>query len=161
MKKEPVHIQSLMRALDILEVVSDSKEPIRATEIPRLSGLGVATAHNIIRTLYARDYLAQNNKGRYMLRALCLQLKSNCEDYFSEIRAASKAVIEELSKEEAEEVMRIVKPYDGGVGHNVASCLCGRACKAECFIYLSENGKLKRKFNNPFRTEKRWRINSK
>lgn len=99
MKKERVHIQSLMRALDILEVVRDSKEPIRATEIARLTGLGVATAHNIIRTLYARNYLAQNNKGRYMLGALCLQLKSNCEDYFSEIRAASKAVIEELSKE--------------------------------------------------------------
>lgn len=66
-----------------------------------------------------------------------------------------------LTKEEAEEVMRIVKPYYGGVGHNVASCLCGRACKTECFIHLSENGKLKRKFNNPFRTEKPWRINSK
>ena len=98
-KKERQYIQSLMRALDILEVVRDSDEPIRATDIATATGLGVATAHNIIRTLYARKYLAQDKHNRYLSGVSCLQLREAAERGFSHIREVVGPVVKELAVE--------------------------------------------------------------
>lgn len=56
-------IQSVRRALDILETVAAAGE-IGVTEISRRLGLHVATTHNLIRTLARYHYLANFN-GRY------------------------------------------------------------------------------------------------
>jgi len=66
-----------------------------------------------------------------------------------------------LSPTEAAEVKKLVSAYYGGVGYNVAACICGKACQKECFIHLSERGILSNKFKNPFRTEKTWIIEEK
>ena len=66
-----------------------------------------------------------------------------------------------LTPKEAQEVREIVKSYYGGVGFNVAACICGKACQKECFIHLSENNVLEKQFKNPFRTAEQWRIENK
>lgn len=51
-------VQSVERALDILEVVTISG-PLGVTEIGRRTGLKLSTAHGLIRTLTERGYLAR------------------------------------------------------------------------------------------------------
>lgn len=58
-------IQSVERACDILEAVARENE-IGVTDLSKKLGLHVATAHNLIRTLTARNYLINAN-GRYRL----------------------------------------------------------------------------------------------
>jgi IclR family transcriptional regulator, KDG regulon repressor len=96
-KRDRQHIQSLMRAFDILEVVRDSTEPMRATDIATATNLGVATAHNIIRTLYAREYLAQDKNNHYMLGVACMQLRLGSSNYFSRMREVVDPVVKELA----------------------------------------------------------------
>lgn len=60
-------IQAVERALNILEVVRNSKEPVRAIDIARQVGLSSAAANNIVRTLYIRDYLSQDENRRYII----------------------------------------------------------------------------------------------
>jgi len=67
-------IQSLDRALDILEIVRDGAGSLRSSDIAERAGLGVATAHNIIRSLYQRGYLAQDENSRYLLGPECFRL---------------------------------------------------------------------------------------
>jgi ferredoxin len=66
-----------------------------------------------------------------------------------------------LTPEEAQAVKKLVSTYYGGVGFNVAACICGKACQKECFIHLSESNALSHKFKNPFRIEEKWRITNK
>ncbi len=98
-KKERQHIQSLMRALDILEAVRDSSEPMRSTDIAAATGLGMATAHNIIRTLFARKYLAQDKHNRYLLGVECMQLQTGALNCFSRVRDAVGPVVRKLAEE--------------------------------------------------------------
>lgn len=66
MQKNPVRknlIQVVERALNILEVIRDSKEPMRAIDIARQIELSSAAANNIVRTLFIRGYLDQNENG--------------------------------------------------------------------------------------------------
>lgn len=57
------HVQSVERALAVLESIVDAGE-IGVSELGQKLGLHVATVHNILRTLTARQYL-QNVNGRY------------------------------------------------------------------------------------------------
>lgn len=98
MKKKKPLIQSLDRALDILELIRDSSVPVRASDIAEQLGLGVATAHNIIRSLFYRGYLTQNDSSRYMLGRECLKLYKAATDNFEELRNIVKAPVEELAK---------------------------------------------------------------
>ncbi len=57
------HVQSVDRAFSVLEAVVSAGE-IGVSELGQKLGLHVATVHNILRTLTARQYL-QNVNGRY------------------------------------------------------------------------------------------------
>lgn len=60
------YVQSVLKALDILEAVTDGEQGIRLNEIADRLNLKTATAHNLIRTLVARDYLYKS-RNQYML----------------------------------------------------------------------------------------------
>jgi DNA-binding IclR family transcriptional regulator len=95
--KKPL-IQSLERALDILEIVRDGNGPVRASAVARQAGLRVATASNIVRTLYQRGYLAQDENHRYLLGASCYKLYNAASDRFSEVRRVVSGVVRELAE---------------------------------------------------------------
>lgn len=72
--KETKGVQSVERALAILEAVADAGE-LGVTELGERLGLHVATVHNLLRTLAARHYLT-NAGGRYRLGPALAALSS-------------------------------------------------------------------------------------
>ena len=90
-------VQSVERALDILEIVGNAGDPVRNGEIASLLGVSPATANNLIRTLYARGYLNQHRGGRYTLGMQTFILGNNA-DVWSELRTASLEPLQKLSQ---------------------------------------------------------------
>lgn len=60
-------VQSVQRALDILEAVAHSDDGLRLNEIAQRLGLKKPTAHNLLRTLRIRGYVAKDSANRYRL----------------------------------------------------------------------------------------------
>ncbi len=58
-------VQSLLKALDILELVVDAEEGVRLNEVTEKLNLHKSTAHNLARTLMARGYLVKDSVNRY------------------------------------------------------------------------------------------------
>ena len=72
--KKPL-IQSIERALDILEMFETGKnEALRVKEISAKLGVSQNTANNIVRTLYRRGFLSQNEQLKYSLGVKCYAL---------------------------------------------------------------------------------------
>ena len=68
-------IQSVERALRILEVISQAKEGASLSEISGAVGLDHSTAHNLLLTLKQCEYVFQPKpNGRYYLGYRALQL---------------------------------------------------------------------------------------
>lgn len=68
-------IQSVERALDILEALATAADDVRLNDIARATRLNISTCHHLVATLVERGYVAQNPRGRaYHLgdRALAL-----------------------------------------------------------------------------------------
>lgn len=61
------NVQSIDRALDIIEVLSDESEGLGVTEIANRIGLHKSTAHRIITTMTNRGYLNKNESGNYQI----------------------------------------------------------------------------------------------
>ncbi|NJO54618.1 MAG: helix-turn-helix domain-containing protein [Bacteroidales bacterium] len=68
-------IQSVERALDILEVLATGTDEMRLNEIARAAHLNISTCHHLIATLLDRGYVGQNPRGRtYFLGNKTLEL---------------------------------------------------------------------------------------
>ncbi|BBF93513.1 IclR family transcriptional regulator [Blastochloris tepida] len=68
-------IQSVERALDILEVLATGTDEMRLNEIARAAHLNISTCHHLITTLLDRGYVGQNPRGRtYFLGNKTLEL---------------------------------------------------------------------------------------
>jgi len=68
-------IQSVDRALTILEIIASSTGEISLNEICARAGLNVSTAHHIVKTLVARNYVAPGSgRGVYSLGSQVLTL---------------------------------------------------------------------------------------
>ena len=91
-------IQSVERALDILEIIGKAAKPVRNGEIAAKLGVSPATASNLIRTLYIRGYLDQHRGGRYTLGLQTFILGSST-DIWRELRIASLEPLQQLSAE--------------------------------------------------------------
>lgn len=78
--KKPL-IQSLERALDILEILELSNESLRSIDIAGKLGLKSNTANNLIRTLYERGYLAQDENRCYKLGGRCWNLGKSVDKW--------------------------------------------------------------------------------
>ena len=60
-------VQSIDRALDIIEAVAEAGRPMGLTEIANQVGLHKSTAYRIIETLFKRGYLAKTDEGSYKI----------------------------------------------------------------------------------------------
>jgi len=95
-------VQSIERALSLLEALEDSRGEIGIAELSKRVGLHVSTVHRILATLVARGYARQNPEtGRYALGAKALHL---AESYLGQmdIRRVGRPVLERLSQETGE-----------------------------------------------------------
>ena len=67
-------VQSLVRALDILECVSRSPNGVRLSDVGAELGLNTTTAYNLMRTLSERGYLQKDSLSRYRLGSAVTEL---------------------------------------------------------------------------------------
>ena len=91
-------VQSVERALDILECLSHAGHPMRALDMAQAVGLNNNTAHNLIRTLHQRGYLDQLADAKYRLGRQAYELSSGC-DRWEALRPRLLPVLQELSRQ--------------------------------------------------------------
>lgn len=70
-------IQSVTRALDILEVFTHAKGELRLNEVASAARLNISTCHHLLTTLLERGYVGQNPRQRtYYLGSKIIELSS-------------------------------------------------------------------------------------
>jgi IclR family acetate operon transcriptional repressor len=95
-------VQSIDRALSLLEALEDSRGEVGIAELSKRVGLHVSTAHRILATLVARGYARQSPEtSRYALGAKALHL---AESYLGQmdLRRLVRPILERLSQESGE-----------------------------------------------------------
>ena len=106
-------IQSVDRALDILEVLSASGMELPLGEIASRSGLNSSTCHHLLSTLAARGYVGRNPRGRsYFLGTKILELSSSRVRQFNLVEVAMPE-LRRLNQETRETVhLAVMQGYD-------------------------------------------------
>lgn len=59
-KKEPKVIASVLKALDVMELISKYEDGLTVTEISNVLGYGTSATYHLLNTLRLRNYLTQN-----------------------------------------------------------------------------------------------------
>src|SRR3954452_11774603 len=104
----PLRVQSLERALDLLEALAATDE-LGVSEIAARTGLVPSTAHRLLGTLVARGYAAQRPaSGRYLLGYKLLELTSGLQDRLGRLRTAARAHLEAIQAETNETTNLVV-----------------------------------------------------
>ena len=95
----PAGAAALAKGLKLLDIVADSREPMRFTELQRESGLPKPTFARILRTLAAFGLVLQDeSKGTYGLGPRFLELSHRVWDVF-DVEAATAPELDRLSRE--------------------------------------------------------------
>ena len=95
-------VQSIARALTLLEALADQHGDIGIAELSRRVGLHVSTAHRILGTLVHRGYARQSAEtGRYTLGAKTFHI---AESYLGQVdlRRLVRPILERLSRDTGE-----------------------------------------------------------
>src|SRR5829696_1114710 len=101
-------VQSLDRALDLLEALASSDE-LGVSEIAARTGLVPSTAHRLLGTLVARGYAAQSPAtGRYLLGYKLLELTSGLQDRMARLRTVARPHLEAIQSETGETTNLVV-----------------------------------------------------
>ncbi len=67
-------VQSVDRALDLLEALAGAGHPVGVGEVAAMTGLPQGTAHRLLRTLQSRGYVRHDAARKYSLGAAALRL---------------------------------------------------------------------------------------
>ncbi len=71
-------VQSVERAFDVLEFLSDAGREIQLRELADATGLNISTCHHLVSTLVKRGYAVQNPRGRtYFLGTKILEIANS------------------------------------------------------------------------------------
>ncbi len=90
------YVQSLERALTILEVMAKAGEPVTVTELAEKVNLKVSTVHRLLTTLLHRGYVDQEAEtSKYQVGFKVLEI-ANAVYSFSDIRTIARPYLEEL-----------------------------------------------------------------
>ena len=60
-------VQSLLRGLDLVELLAARPEGVHLNDLAEATGLKKPTVHNLLRTLCARNFAARDDSGRYVV----------------------------------------------------------------------------------------------
>ena len=106
-------IQSVDRALDVLEVLSACGTELALGEIASRAGLNSSTCHHLLSTLAARGYVGRNPRGRsYFLGTKILELSSSRVRQFNLIDVAMPE-LRRLNQETRETVhLAVMQGYE-------------------------------------------------
>lgn len=75
-------VQSVDRALDVLEALAVADGEVALSDLAAQTGLAYGTVHRLLRTLAARGYVRQNDDRKYALGAALLRLSDPAERLF-------------------------------------------------------------------------------
>ncbi|MEJ2560270.1 MAG: helix-turn-helix domain-containing protein, partial [Anaerolineae bacterium] len=73
-------IQTVLKALDVMECLASTDRPLSTLEVAQLCGLSRPTAYRCLTTLLARGYVASNQNGHYHLGTRVLTLSKGLLD---------------------------------------------------------------------------------
>jgi IclR family acetate operon transcriptional repressor len=105
-------VQSLDRALDVLETLAASGE-LGVTEVATRTGLVVSTAHRLLAGLANRGYVGQNPAtGRYALGFKVLELAGGLEVRTAPLRAAARPHLERVQQATSETTNLVILDGD-------------------------------------------------
>lgn len=88
---KPGGVQSVGRALDILELIDRAGGQMALVEMSAASGLPMPTIHRIVRTLVDRNYLRQLPDRRYALGSRLIPLGNSARNVFGSQSGAALA----------------------------------------------------------------------
>jgi IclR family transcriptional regulator, acetate operon repressor len=95
-------VQSVERALELLEALADPGEPRGVSELRRATGLPLATVHRLLATMAARGYVRQDTATRkYTLGSHLIRLGEAATRQFSRFSHPYLAELMEVSGETA------------------------------------------------------------
>lgn len=97
-KDEKPLIQSVERALAALEAIADSEQPLSNAEIAEIIRVKPNTANNILRTLFQKGYLSQNDQRGYKLGPKCAILARH-QDENESLRVSAIPIMRQTAKE--------------------------------------------------------------
>ena len=64
MLKSCLEVQSLQRALDILETIGNSRKPVPLKTVTETTGLAKSTVYRLLQNLEQREYVRCDTSGR-------------------------------------------------------------------------------------------------
>jgi DNA-binding IclR family transcriptional regulator len=104
----PPRVQSLDRALDLLEALASAGE-LGVSDLAAATGLVPSTAHRLLSTLVERGYAAQSAAGgRYLIGYKLLELASGLQDRVERLRLAAREHLEAIQRETGETTNLVV-----------------------------------------------------
>jgi DNA-binding IclR family transcriptional regulator len=112
MRERRDSVQSLERALDLVEALSDGGE-LGVTELANRTGLVPSTAHRLLHTLTKRGYVSQSSEsGRYLLGYKVVEVASGLEQRLERLRLAARPHLERIQRATGETVNLVVLDAD-------------------------------------------------
>lgn len=116
-EKNSQKINSVNRALDIMELICHEKRPMGVNEIAQMLGEYQSTIHRAISTLKARGYIYQDtDSAKYGLSYKVCMLGKSVSENSSLVQIASPYATQ-IAKEFMESVNIAVRDYTGGTGY--------------------------------------------
>jgi IclR family acetate operon transcriptional repressor len=90
-------VQSVVRALDLLELVAAARDEIALSQLSRRAGLQPPTAHRLVQTLVDKEWVVQNPRtSRYRLSHKLLSLVGDIEARTARLRAVARPHLEAI-----------------------------------------------------------------
>jgi IclR family acetate operon transcriptional repressor len=72
-------VQSVDRALDVLEALAQAGKPVGVAELAELTGLAPGTAHRILQSLHERGYVRRDPARKYSLGTAAVRLADGAQ----------------------------------------------------------------------------------
>ncbi len=153
-------VQSVDRALLILEIIAENTEGIGITDISTISGIHKSTVHRLVTTLQANDYIEQGENNKYKITFKLYELGSKILANVDVIDVA-KPFIEKLAKEVNEVVHLVVRNkneivYVDKVEANTNTMMMGSSVGKSSPLYCTSVGKAILSNSNLEDIEKVW-----
>ena len=89
------YVQSVERALNILEIMAAVGTPITVTEVAGKVKLKISTVHRLLSTLMHRGYVEQEDDNKYRLGLKLMEI-GNAVIYYFDIRSVARPYLVEL-----------------------------------------------------------------
>ncbi|WP_027339883.1 IclR family transcriptional regulator [Halonatronum saccharophilum] len=92
-------VQSVDRALNILEILVEAKDPIALSEISEMAALNISTVHRLLNTLIYRGFAAQDEEsGKYKLGLRIFEIVNTLGDSIS-LKSVARPFLKEIVEE--------------------------------------------------------------